>query len=99
MRFLDEQLANRLAFPVTDLATPLKKFCGLPFSNNTILIVENEMTFSRLEHPPQGTLFSAFRDTDCPLQLEPEQEQPSNPIQGKFTHFGQIHLPHPAQQQ
>ncbi|HWE94076.1 MAG TPA: DUF3322 domain-containing protein [Tepidisphaeraceae bacterium] len=48
MRFLDEQLQALLGFPVDDFATPLDKFCGLPLSGNTVLIVENEMTFLTL---------------------------------------------------
>lgn len=48
MRFLDRQMANRLGFMVDDFATPLSVFCNLPFGGNTILIVENEMTFLTL---------------------------------------------------
>lgn len=55
IRFLDGQLAIRLAFPVADFATPLDTLCGLPFGNNTILVVENEMTFLTLS-PLPGTI-------------------------------------------
>jgi hypothetical protein len=53
MRFLDEQLAARLGFSVTDFATPLDRFCNLPFGDSTVLIVENEMTFLTLPLLPR----------------------------------------------
>jgi hypothetical protein len=55
MRFLDMQLAARLGFSVPDLATPLDEFRTLPFGDNTVLIVENEMTFLVLPSLP-GTI-------------------------------------------
>jgi hypothetical protein len=55
MRFLDTQLAARLGFSVADLATPLDEFRNLPFGDNTVLIVENEMTFLVLPSLP-GTI-------------------------------------------
>lgn len=48
LRFLDEQFARQLGFPVSDLATPLDQFCTLPFNGAIVLIVENEMTFLTL---------------------------------------------------
>jgi hypothetical protein len=55
MRFLDPQLAARLGFSIADFATPLDQFSRLPFGENTVLIVENEMTFLTLPHLP-GTI-------------------------------------------
>jgi hypothetical protein len=54
-RFLDEQVAMRSAFPLLDFATPLNQLCILPFGGNTVLIVENEMTFLTLPSLP-GTI-------------------------------------------
>jgi hypothetical protein len=53
IRFLDDQLANRLGFSVKDFATPLAEFVDLPFGGNTVLIVENEMTFLTLPSSPE----------------------------------------------
>jgi hypothetical protein len=55
MRFLDEKLAVQSAFPANDFAVPLDQFHNLPFGDNTVLIVENEMTFLTLPSLP-GTI-------------------------------------------
>ena len=48
MRFLDEEFANRLTFPISDFATPLDIIRNFAFNSCTVLIVENEMTFLTL---------------------------------------------------
>jgi hypothetical protein len=48
MRFLDEKLMVRLGFVMSNFAIPLDEFKALPFGGNTVLVVENEMTFLTL---------------------------------------------------
>jgi len=55
IRFLDKRIAIRHGFSIDDFATPLDTFCSLPFDSNTLLIVENEMTFLTLP-PLDGTI-------------------------------------------
>ncbi|KAF0179596.1 MAG: hypothetical protein FD161_1213 [Limisphaerales bacterium] len=52
-RLLDPALAGRLGFPVSDFATPLDQFRGLPVADVVVLIVENEMTFLTLPVLPK----------------------------------------------
>jgi len=68
MRFLDEQLGKRLGFPVADFALPLDIFCNLPFGDNTVLIVENEMTFLTL--PPLPGTIAIFGAGDAAALLD-----------------------------
>ena len=55
MRFLHPALANRYGLPIDDFAIPLDTCCNCRFGNNTVLIVENEMTFLTLPQLP-GTI-------------------------------------------
>jgi hypothetical protein len=60
LRFLDEGLSNRFGFSVTDLATPLDQFRSLTLAGTTVLIVENEMTFSLCHHCQRRSRYSAL---------------------------------------
>lgn len=55
MRFLDQRIADRNGLNVDDIAIPLDSFCDRRFSDNKVLIVENEMTFLTLPQLP-GTI-------------------------------------------
>jgi hypothetical protein len=53
VRFLDRDFGARLKFSVFDFATPLDEFRNLPLGGNTVVIVENEMTFLTLPTLPE----------------------------------------------
>ena len=55
IRLLDTRLTVATGLLVSDLATPLDLFCGLPLGGHVVLIVENEMTFLTLPALP-GTI-------------------------------------------
>jgi hypothetical protein len=67
MRFLDKQLAVRYGSSVDDFATPLDKFCNLPFRSHALLVVENEMTFLTL--PPLADTIAIYGAGDAAALL------------------------------
>ena len=71
MRFLDKQMATRFGFMVDDFATPLNEFCALSFGGNTILIVENEMTFLTLPTLPKTVAIFGAGDAAALLNNVP----------------------------